>query len=158
MQYGGHGQQHGRNPQQGQQREQENVLNELKERLRRSDISQLDDREVFHPEGYAKKLAEKLDTKTVQLRRIYQEFKVLNDLAKEGSLDKIKPRLYRLYAIVEYQAQRNVIGGNFKELVHSILNNIERRLSNDTQTAVKNLQRAYDLMMAIVAYSKQRGG
>ena len=134
-------------------KEGEKLLRTLEE----GNLKDLSDKDIFHPNGYGSKLAESLGIPSVQLRRIYQEFKNLCDLAEKGRIDEATPRLYKLYAIVEYQAGRGIINEKFKELVHEILNNIEKHIGKDENTAKENLKRAYDLMMAIVAYSKKGG-
>ncbi len=143
-------------------------IKEVNEELRRTDLSKIDDRKIFHPrDGYGKRLAEcleALDMTVVQLRRIYHELKSLYNKAKKvENLYEIKPELYRLYAIVEYQANRGVIKKEFKDLVHTILDKIDNDLiSNATERAMKSLEKAHDFMMSIVAYSKtskkERGG
>ncbi|MGB9874437.1 MAG: type III-A CRISPR-associated protein Csm2, partial [Hydrogenobacter sp.] len=132
--------------------EEQDPVRDLKNFLIIKDLKDLQDKEIFHPEGYGKRLAERLKIKTVQLRRIYQEFKNLRDIAKERGIEAVAPRLYMLYALVEYQAQRGVIDERFKELVHKMLDNIERHISKNKETAKENLNRAYELMMSIVAY------
>ena len=141
----------------GSEERPKDPVDELIEKLKNIDLKDLSDRDIFHPKGYGSKLAETLEIQTVQLRRIYQELKSLNDDAKKEGIDKVAPRLYKLYAIVEYQAGRGIIKGKFKNLVHKMLDNIERHIGKNENTAKENLKRAYDLMMAIVAYSKKGG-
>jgi CRISPR/Cas system CSM-associated protein Csm2 small subunit len=58
-------------------------------------------------------------------------------------------RLYKLYAILEYQTKRGVLNEDFKDLMFKLFDNIERHKSPQA------FERAYDLLMAMVAYSKK---
>ncbi|SNZ14023.1 type III-A CRISPR-associated protein Csm2 [Hydrogenobacter hydrogenophilus] len=139
--------------------EEQDPAVELENFLKSRDLKDLHDKDIFHPKGYGKRLAKNLNIGAVQLRRIYQEFKNLRDIAKKRDIEAVAPRLYMLYALVEYQAQRGIINDRFKELIHKILDNIEKHISKNKETAKENLNRAYELMMSIVAYSKkERGG
>jgi CRISPR/Cas system CSM-associated protein Csm2 small subunit len=60
----------------------------------------------------------KANITAVQLRKVFQEFKAIVDLLrkeKEKGLEKAMGRLYKLYALLEYQAEREVLKENFKE-------------------------------------------
>jgi CRISPR type III-A-associated protein Csm2 len=86
----------------------------------------------------------------VQLRKVFQEFKAIVDgLRKDNNLEKAMGRLYKLYALLEYQAERGVLDKNFKNLMFELFDNIERHKSP------KAFERAYELLMAMVAYSKK---
>lgn len=114
------------------------------------DISRLDDREIFHPEGYASKIVENLGLKGVQLRRFYSEIRNIYDRLQEGKKkEELKYYLYRLYAITQYQENRGVIKKDFGNLVRSILNSIEKNFTEES------LRKASDFFMAMVAYSKK---
>jgi CRISPR/Cas system CSM-associated protein Csm2 small subunit len=67
----------------------------------------------------------------VQLRKVFHEFKAIVDgLRKGDNLDKAMGRLYKLYALLEYQAEREVYWTeNFKDLMFELFDNIERHKS-----------------------------
>ncbi len=114
------------------------------------DISRLDDRDIFHPEGYASKIVENLGLKGVQLRRFYSEIRNIYDRLQEGKKkEELKYYLYRLYAITQYQENRGVIKKDFGNLVRSILDSIEKNFTEES------LRKASDFFMAMVAYSKK---
>ncbi|MEJ7621310.1 MAG: type III-A CRISPR-associated protein Csm2 [Aquificaceae bacterium] len=114
------------------------------------DISRLDDRDIFHPEGYASKIVENLGLKGVQLRRFYSEIRNIYDRLQEGKKkEELKYYLYRLYAITQYQENRGVIKRDFGNLVRSILDSIEKNFTEES------LRKASDFFMAMVAYSKK---
>jgi CRISPR type III-A-associated protein Csm2 len=101
---------------------------------------------------------------SVQLRKIFHEFKAIVDGLKKGdNLDKAMGRLYRLYAILEYQAKREVLKENFKELMFELFGNIEREIEKikkekdgkERDKVIEVFDKAYDLLMAMVAYSKR---
>jgi CRISPR-associated protein, Csm2 family len=151
-----------------QQGGQENPLEKLKQELRNRAITQFSERELFHPEGYARAVMEyinnsreqKVKITSVQLRRIFYEFKtIVNELKKEKkkemdadpnkAIERAMGRLYRLYAILEYQTKRGVLNEDFKRLMFALFNNIERHKS------IEAFERAHDFLMAMVAYSKK---
>ncbi len=114
------------------------------------DISKLDDRDIFHPEGYASRIVENLGLKGVQLRRFYSEIRNIYDRLQEGKKkEELKYYLYRLYAITQYQENRGVIKKDFGNLVRSILDSIEKNFTEES------LRKASDFFMAMVAYSKK---
>jgi CRISPR type III-A-associated protein Csm2 len=136
-------------PQQGSQ---DNPLERLKQELRNRAITQFSERELFHPDGYASAVVRKANITAVQLRKVFQEFKAIVDLLrkeKEKGLEKAMGRLYKLYAILEYQTKRGVLNEDFKDLMFKLFDNIERHKSPQA------FERAYDLLMAMVAYSKK---
>lgn len=136
-------------PQQGGQ---DNPLEKLKQELRNRAITQFSEKEIFHPDGYASAVVKKANITTVQLRKVFQEFKAIVDVLrkeKENGLEKAMGRLYKLYALLEYQAERGVLDKNFKDLMFKLFDNIERHRSPQA------FERAYDLLMAMVAYSKK---
>jgi len=136
-------------PQQGGQ---DNPLEKLKQELRNRAITQFSEKEIFHPDGYASAVVRKANITAVQLRKVFQEFKAIVDVLrkeKENGLEKAMGRLYKLYAILEYQAERGVLDKNFKDLMFKLFDNIERHKSPQA------FERAYDLLMAMVAYSKK---
>jgi len=134
---------------------QDNPLEDLKQELSRKAISQFTEREIFHPEGYAKKVMEMMERKrinitAVQLRKVFQEFKAIRDgLKKDENVEEALKKLYKLYAILEYQAKRGVLNDKFKELMFTLFDNLERNKSKEA------FEKAYDLLMAMVAYSKK---
>lgn len=133
---------------------QHKTLNKLVEFLKNNSIASLSDREIFHPEeGYAQRIVNEFGLKGVQLRRFYSEFKHIYENVKkqEHMSNEVMYRFYRLYALVNYQANRGVIKYEFKDLLIAILNNIERKAKFDK----KAIERAVDLLMAMVAYSKK---
>ncbi len=142
------------NPQQNRQKnndkESENVK-KLKEKLSNESIAEFSEKDIFHPEeGYVKKAIEDINITAVQLRKVFQEFKVIVDgLKKDESVDRALARLYKLYALLEYQAERGVLDKDFKELMFRLFDNIERNKSTQA------FEKAYDLLMAMVAYSKK---
>jgi len=135
-----------------QQGGQDNPLERLKQELRSREITQFSERELFHPDGYASKVMGMKENKitSVQLRKIFHEFKAIVDGLKKGdNLDKAMGRLYKLYAILEYQTKRGVLNEDFKDLMFKLFDNIERHKSPQA------FERAYELLMAMVAYSKK---
>jgi len=133
-----------------QQGGQENPLEKLKRELRNRAITQFSERELFHPNGHARAVVKDANITAVQLRKVFQEFKAIVDgLRKDNNLEKAMGRLYKLYALLEYQAERGVLDRNFKNLMFELFDNIERHKSP------KAFERAYELLMAMVAYSKK---
>ena len=135
-----------------QQGSQDNPLEKLKQELRNRAITQFSERELFHPDGYASAVVRKANVTAVQLRKVFQEFKAIVDMLrkeKEKGLEKAMGRLYKLYAILEYQTKRGVLNEDFKDLMFKLFDNIERHKSPQA------FERAYDLLMAMVAYSKK---
>ncbi len=135
-----------------QQGGQENPLEKLRQELRNRAITQFSERELFHPDGYARAVVRKANITTVQLRKVFQEFKAIVDVLrkeKENGLEKAMGRLYKLYALLEYQAERGVLDKDFKDLMFKLFDNIEKHKSPQA------FERAYDLLMAMVAYSKK---
>ncbi len=135
-----------------QQGSQDNPLEKLKQELRNRAITQFSERELFHPDGYASAVVRKANITAVQLRKVFQEFKAIVDMLrkeKEKGLEKAMGRLYKLYAILEYQTKRGVLNEDFKDLMFKLFDNIERHKSPQA------FERAYDLLMAMVAYSKK---
>ncbi|MFZ8785460.1 type III-A CRISPR-associated protein Csm2 [Thermocrinis sp.] len=140
-----------------QQRNQEDPLRELREEIEKKPITEFTDKEIFHRNGHASRVAKKADVSSVQLRKVFQEFKAIVDKLKkekEGdpneAIERAMGRLYKLYAILEYQANRNVIKEHFKNYMFALFNNIENHKS------IEAFEKAYDLLMAIVAYSKTK--
>ena len=114
------------------------------------DLSKLDDRDIFHPDGYASKIVKNLELGGVQLRRFYSEIRNIYDRLQEGKKkEELKYYLYRLYAITQYQENRKVIDKEFARLIRSILNSIEKNFTEES------LRKASDFFMAMVAYSKK---
>jgi CRISPR type III-A-associated protein Csm2 len=135
-----------------QQGGQDNPLERLKQELGSKPITQFSEREIFHPDGYARAVVKKANITMVQLRKVFQEFKAIVDVLrkeKENGLEKAMGRLYKLYALLEYQAERGVLDRDFKDLMFKLFDNIERHKSPQA------FERAYDLLMAMVAYSKK---
>jgi CRISPR type III-A-associated protein Csm2 len=149
-----------------QQGSQDNPLERLKQELRSREITQFSERELFHPEGYASKVMGMKENKitSVQLRKIFHEFKAIVDGLKKGdNLDKAMGRLYKLYALLEYQAKREVLKENFKELMFELFGNIEREIEKirkekdgkERDKVIEVFDKAHDFLMAMVAYSKK---
>jgi CRISPR type III-A-associated protein Csm2 len=133
-----------------QQGGQDNPLEKLKRELRNRAITQFSERELFHPNGHAKAVVKDANITAVQLRKVFQEFKAIVDgLRKDNNLEKAMGRLYKLYALLEYQAERGVLNKDFKDLMFKLFDNIEKHKSPQA------FERAYDLLMAMVAYSKK---
>jgi CRISPR type III-A-associated protein Csm2 len=157
-----------------QQGDQMNPIKELIQKLEGREKGDkpitdlLNDRDIFHPEGYASKVMkyinnskeQKVKITSVQLRRVFYEFKtIVNELKKEKkkemnadpnkAIEKAMGRLYRLYAILEYQTNRGVLNEDFKRLMFALFNNIERHKS------IEAFEKAHDFLMAMVAYSKK---
>jgi len=129
---------------------QNKPLENLKQELSKIEISQLTEKEIFHPEGYAKRVVEKINITAVQLRKVFQEFKAIVDDLKNGDkIEKAKAKLYKLYAILEYQAKRGVLDENFKEIMFMLFDKVEKSGSKEA------FEKVYDLLMAMVAYSKK---
>ncbi len=133
-----------------QQRDQTDHIKELVRKLENKAITDFTEREIFHPDGHAKAVVKDANITAVQLRKVFQEFKAIVDgLRKDNNLEKAMGRLYKLYALLEYQAERGVLDRNFKNLMFKLFDNIERHKSP------KAFERAYELLMAMVAYSKK---
>jgi hypothetical protein len=133
-----------------QQRDQTDHIKELIRKLESKAITDFTEREIFPPNGHASKVVKEAGVSSVQLRKVFQEFKAIVDgLRKDNNLEKAMGRLYKLYALLEYQAERGVLDKNFKNLMFELFDNIERHKSP------KAFERAYDLLMAMVAYSKK---
>jgi CRISPR type III-A-associated protein Csm2 len=133
-----------------QQGGQDNPLEKLKRELRNRAITQFSERELFHPNGHARAVVKDANITAVQLRKVFQEFKAIVDgLRKDNNLEKAMGRLYKLYALLEYQAERGVLDKNFKNLMFELFDNIEKHKSPQA------FERAYELLMAMVAYSKK---
>ena len=152
-----------------QQRDQMNPIEELIRKLEGREKEDkpitdlLNDRDIFHPEGYASKVMEYINNEkhrvkltSVQLRKVFHEFKAIvdglkreNDSRPNETIERAMGRLYRLYAILEYQTKRGVLNEDFKDLMFKLFDNIERYKSPQA------FERAYDLLMAMVAYSKK---
>jgi CRISPR type III-A-associated protein Csm2 len=155
---------------------QEDQMNPIKELIRKLEgirkeedkpiTELLSERDIFHPDGYASKVMKyinknnKLKIASVQLRRVFYEFKaIVDDLKREKkkgkeddlneAIERAMGRLYRLYAILEYQTGRGVLNKEFKELMFALFNNIERHKS------IEAFEKAHDFLMAMVAYSKK---
>jgi CRISPR type III-A-associated protein Csm2 len=135
-----------------QQRDQTDHIKELIRKLENKAITDFTEREIFHPNGHARAVVKDANITAVQLRKVFQEFKAIVDLLrkeKEKGLEKAMGRLYKLYAILEYQTKRGVLNEDFKDLMFKLFDNIERHKSPQA------FERAYDLLMAMVAYSKK---
>ncbi len=133
---------------------QHNTVGSFLERLRNqlgNDLSKLEDKEIFHPrDGYASKIVEELSLKGVQLRRFYTEIRNIYERFLEGKGEKeLRYNLYKLYAVTQYQENRNVIRKDFGNLVRGILDSLDRNFTADS------LRKASDFFMAMVAYSKR---
>jgi len=176
-----------------QQRDQMNPIEELIWKLENKAITEFTEKDIFHPKGHASKVMEYINndknTKhrvkitSVQLRRIFHEFKAIVDgLKRENdnrpieAIEKAMGRLYRLYAILEYQTRREVLDRDFKEIMFKLFDNIERevnKVKKEIEEAkkggkeerekdkeikdkvIKVFDKAHDLLMAMVAYSKR---
>jgi hypothetical protein len=127
-----------------QQGSQDNPLDKLKRELGSKPITQFSERELFHPDGYASKVMDYINTSkerkvkitSVQLRKIFHEFKAIvdglkreNDSRPSEAIEKAMGRLYRLYAILEYQTRREVLDKDFKEIMFKLFDNIEREVN-----------------------------
>jgi len=135
-----------------QQRNQTDHIKELVRKLENKAITDFTEREIFHPNGHASKVVKEAGVSSVQLRKVFQEFKAIVDVLrkeKENGLEKAMGKLYKLYALLEYQAERGVLDRDFKDLMFKLFDNIERYKSPQA------FERAYDLLMAMVAYSKK---
>jgi CRISPR type III-A-associated protein Csm2 len=133
-----------------QQRDQTDHIKELIRKLENKAITDFTEREIFHPDGHARAVVKDANITAVQLRKVFQEFKAIVDgLRKDNNLEKAMGRLYKLYALLEYQAERGVLDKDFKDLMFKLFDNIERHKSP------KAFERAYELLMAMVAYSKK---
>jgi len=135
-----------------QQRDQTDHIKELIRKLENKAITDFTEREIFHPNGHARAVVKDANITAVQLRKVFQEFKAIVDVLrkeKENGLEKAMGRLYKLYAILEYQTKRGVLNEDFKDLMFKLFDNIERHKSPQA------FERAYDLLMAMVAYSKK---
>lgn len=130
-------------------RQSENAVEKFKREVK--SLLNLKDDEIFHPDkerGYGVRIATELNVRSVQLRRVYQEFLQIVNLVKNKKMDEAMGRLYRLYAISEYQAKRGVISHDFKEFLHYLFDLI------DKEKREESFYRTKELLMSIVAYSK----
>ncbi|MFZ8831728.1 MAG: type III-A CRISPR-associated protein Csm2 [Thermodesulfobacteriaceae bacterium] len=111
-------------------------------------LKQFDLGELIKPNKYAHKISTSLKLTRVQLRKIFTEFKTAYEMYKKGKDQyQIKARLYRLYPILQYQVNRNVIDNDFKELMWVILDSLDKDLENFDNTI--------EFMEALVAYLKE---
>jgi CRISPR/Cas system CSM-associated protein Csm2 small subunit len=176
-----------------QQTERMNPIEKLIWKLENEAITDFKEKEIFHPDGCASKVMEYINNSnskerrvkitSVQLRRIFHEFKAIVDRLKKESdsrlneaIERAMGRLYRLYAILEYQTRREVLDKGFKEIMFKLFNNIEReveKVKKEIEGAkneekeegekdkeirdkvIKIFEKAHDLLMAMVAYSKR---
>lgn len=112
-------------------------------------IGNIEKKDLLKPDGYAKQIAEEAKLTKVQLRKIFAEFKWIKERCdKGGDEEEIKMRIYRLYPLLQYQVNRGVIKNDFKNLLFTILDDLEKDLK-------KNLENAYDFIEALVAYTSK---
>ncbi len=174
-----------------QQMERMDPIEKLIRKLENEAITEFKEKEIFHPNGCASKVMEyinnskerKVKITSVQLRRIFHEFKAIVDRLKKESdshineaIERAMGRLYRLYAILEYQTRREVLDKGFKEIMFKLFDNIEREVNKARREieeakkegkeerekdkeikdkVIKIFEKAHDLLMAMVAYSKK---
>lgn len=114
---------------------------EKKEKIKRREIKNIDE----ISQGYAQAIVlenqkgEK-ELKRTQLRKIFNEFK---NIEKK----KDKTEIYKLYYILEYQANRKLISHKFKELLWALLDELEKHFE-DTEVTKK----IDEFITALVAY------
>lgn len=118
------------------------------DKIRQSGLSSFELRELLKPEGYADKVATRSNLTRVQLRKFFAEFKAIYNLyrAKGHLTDEIKLRLYKLYPIIQYQRNRNLIPEDFRYLLVAILDSLDREFE-------KNIDITMDFIEALVAYA-----
>jgi protein subunit release factor A len=171
-----------------------NPIEELIRRLENETITKFTEKDIFHPKGHASKVMEyinnddrntkhRIKITSVQLRKIFHEFKAIvdglkreNDSRPSEAIERAMGRLYRLYAILEYQTRRGVLDKDFKEIMFKLFDNIEREVNEAKREieeakkevkeerekdkeikdkVIKVFDKAHDLLMAMVAYSKR---
>lgn len=138
---------------QKRQEEMNDPVNEFMQKLKNlnNDLSKIEDRDIFHPQGYAKKIVVSLGLEGVQLRRFYFEIRSIYERMQENkNINELLYRLYRLYAITQYQENRGVIKPHFGKLIRAILDSLEKNFNEES------LRKASDFFMAMVAYSKKK--
>uniref|UniRef100_A0A7C4NZT1 CRISPR system Cms protein Csm2 n=1 Tax=Thermodesulfobacterium geofontis TaxID=1295609 RepID=A0A7C4NZT1_9BACT len=118
----------------------------------------IDLKDLIGPESYAAKISKKLNITPVQLRKVFSEFKNIYALYKanyknltEEKKEEIRLKLYKLYPILQYQANRGLIDHNFKTLMWEILNLLDEKISENKK---EEFDRVIDFMEALVAYMK----
>lgn len=124
------------------------LISKIKEK---GGIGKIEKRDLLRPEGYAAQIAKEAKLTRVQLRKIFAEFKWIKeryDKDKGRTKDEILMRIYKLYPLIQYQKNRNLINEPFKNLLFTILDNLEEKLD-------ENLENAYDFIEALVAYTSK---
>ena len=129
----------------GKQKGDYPVTNDLIQKIKKDGIVSLNLKELLIPQGYAQKIVlenQKGESKLtrVQLRKIFNEFKNI-----EKKKNKIE--IYKLYYILEYQANRKLISHKFKELLWTLLDELEKHFE-DTEITKK----IDEFITALVAY------
>jgi CRISPR type III-A-associated protein Csm2 len=137
-----------------QSNEKNSTISEFIEEIKnKGGLKQFDLGELIKPNGYAHKISKNLKFKRVQLRKIFTELKTVYKMYKniKDKKDKevnekkqIMARLYKLYPILQYQVNRDVIDNDFKELMWVILDYLEKDL--------ENFDNAMEFIEALVAY------
>jgi CRISPR type III-A-associated protein Csm2 len=122
------------------------LLNELKNK----NLGDFSLKDLLTPDGYAERVVKEAKLTRVQLRKIYAEFKRLEDMKKRKEKDEvIKMEIYKLYPILQYQANRGLIDEDFKKLMFKILDGLESNLEG------KNFEYTMEFMKALVAYTQR---
>ena len=122
------------------------LLNELKNK----NLGDFSLKDLLTPDGYAERVVKEAKLTRVQLRKNYAEFKRLEDMKKRKEKDEvIKMEIYKLYPILQYQANRGLIDEDFKKLMFKILDGLESNLEG------KNFEYTMEFMKALVAYTQR---
>ena len=111
---------------------------------------------ITPPDGYALKIIKELeDLKNkrqkkgltrVQLRKIFQEFKnIYSDYKKNKNKEKCLNEIYKLYFIISYQRNRNLIDPDIQYLFWNLIKVLEK--SN-----LEQFDLVMDFINALVAY------
>ncbi|PMP93380.1 MAG: type III-A CRISPR-associated protein Csm2 [Thermodesulfobacterium geofontis] len=107
-------------------------------------------KELLKPEGgFAKEIVREAGLTISQLRKIFAEFKAIYHKYNKNP-DEAKYQMYKLYPLIQYQINRDVIEKEFGYLIFSILDSLD---SNPTE---QNFKRTMDFMEALVAYAKTK--
>lgn len=128
--------------------QRESMLKDFIAQVRKQGLSSFRLEDLLKPNGWAHRVVSETRITSVQLRKIFAEFKNIYRIysVKKNVDEEIKVRLYRLYPIVHYQRNRGLIPDRFMELIVSILDSLERDF-------LKNIEITKDFMEALVAYA-----
>jgi len=126
---------------------QKKSINELISEIKQKNgLGGIELKELLKPDGYAQTVVKEANLKRVQLRKIFSEFKAIQERYKKGEVEKVRLSLYKLYPIIQYQRNRNLISEEFKRLLFTILDSLDNNFNE------KNFKHTFEFMEALVAY------